>query len=148
MMKLLPNEEKLVSSNDDKIVLTNHRIQMTDSVWGQSYTISISLENISSIEIKYKSNIILLVLGALSVLAGLYAASENRDSDSMLGGIALGLGFFALWWFTRKHIVSISSNGGSSLDFMVQGMGEERIADFIYKVSLAKQARTNQLAKL
>ena len=71
-MKLLPNEEKLITSNEDKIVLTNHRIQMTDSFWGQSFTISIFLEDISSIEIKYKSNILLLILGAICVLGGFY----------------------------------------------------------------------------
>lgn len=146
-MKLLPNEEKLITSNEDKIILTNHRIQMRDSVLGQSFTVSIFLEDISSIEIKYKSNILLIILSAICVLAGFYMAGQ-RGSEDMIGGLVLGGIFFAIWWFTRKHIVSISSDGGASLNFMVQGMGDDKIADFIHNVSLAKQTRVNQLAKL
>lgn len=147
-MKLLPNEENLVTSNGDKIILTNHRIQMTDSVWGQSFTVSIFLEDISSIEIKYKSNILLLILGAICVLGGFYMAGQHGGNDGMIGGLVLGGIFFAIWWFTRKHIISISSDGGASLNFMVQGMGDEKINNFVHDVSLAKQKRVNQLAKI
>lgn len=147
-MRFLPNEEKLITSNKDKIILTNYRIQMTDRVWGQSFTISIFLEDISSIEIKYKSNILLLLLCTICVLGGLYIAGQSNGIEGMLGGVILGGIFFAMWWFTRKHIISISSDGGSSLNFIVQGMGDEKIHDFVHNVSLAKQARVNQLAKL
>jgi len=151
-MKLLPNEEKLVTSNEDKIFLSNHRIQMTDSAWGQSFTISIFLEDISSIEIKYKSNILLLILGAICVLGGFYMGGFNfiqgRGGEGMISGLVVGGIFFAIWWFTRKHIISISSDGGSSLKFMVQGMGDDKINDFVHNVLLAKQTRVNQLAKL
>lgn len=147
-MKLLPNEEKLITSNEDKIILTNHRIQMTDSVWGQSFTVSIFLEDISSIEIKYKSNILLLILGAICVLGGFYVGGQGSGIEGMLGGIVLGGIFFAVWWFTPKHIISISSDGGASLNFMVKGMGDDKINDFVHNVSLAKQTRVNQLAKL
>lgn len=146
-MKLLPNEEKLITSNKDKIILTNHRIQMTDSVWGQSFTISIFLEDISSLEIKYKSYILFIILGVICLYGGVYMAGQE-ESEAMIGGLVLGGIFFALWWFPRKHIISISSDGGASLNFMVQGMGDDKIADFIHNVSLAKQTRVNQLHKL
>ena len=144
-MNLLPNEEKLVSSNEDKIILTNHRIHLTDSVWGQSFTISIFLEDISSIEIKYKSTILFIILGVLCILGGFYASAQG---GSFLGGIFLGGIFLALWWFTRKHVVSVSSNGGSSLNFIVQGMADEKISDFVHKISVAKQTRVNQIHKV
>lgn len=133
-MKLLPNEEKLLTSNGEKIVLTNYRIQMDDSILGQSYSISIFLENISSIEIKYKNNILFLILGALSAIGGF--AGGSPELGLIVGGI-----FIAIWWFTRKHVVSISSDGGSSLDFQVSGMKMEQIYDFRYNVELAKQER-------
>ena len=63
-------------------------------------------------------------------------------------GLFLGVIFFGIWRFTRKHVVSISSVGGSSLNFEVQGMDDDKIADFVYKVSLAKQTRVNQIVKL
>lgn len=145
-MKLLPNELEVVTSNDNKIILTNHRIQMNDSMWGQSFFISIFLEDISSIETKYKSYIFFLILAGISVLGGIFgvvSGNEEAFLSLIFGGI-----FFAAWWFTRKHVISISSNGGSSLNFIVQGMGNEQINDFVYKVSLAKQTRVNQLHKL
>ncbi len=147
-MKLLPNEEILITSNEDKIILTDHRIQMNESSWGQNFTISIFLENISSMEIKYRSNILLLVFGVISVLGGFYFGSQIYGNNALIVGIALGVLFFIIWWLTRKHIISISSNGGSSLNFMVQGMDEKKINDFIHKISLAKLKRVNQLAKL
>jgi len=142
-MQLLPNEEKLLTSNGDKIILTNHRILMTDSVWGQSFSIIIFLENISSIEKKYKSNILFLIGGALIVLVGFYAGNQDTVGGLVLGGI-----FIAIWWLTRKHVISISSNGGSSLNFMLQGMSDDKINDFVHKVSIAKQTRVNQLHKV
>jgi len=139
-MNLLPNEEKLITSDNNNIVLTNYRIQMTDSEWGQSFSISIFLENISSIEIKYKSSIILLILGAISAIASIYLKNPE--------GFIICAILFAAYWFTRKHIISISSDGGSSLTFLVQGMDDEKINDFVHNVSLAKQTRVNQLYKL
>lgn len=144
-MKLLPNEEKLITSNNDKVNLTNHRIQMRDSVWGKSYTISIFLEDISSIEIKYKSILWLLILGSLCLLSEVYMLNNGGGNEWLL---ILGIGFIAAWWFSRRHVISISSDGGSSLSFIVEDMGDEKINDFVYNVSLAKQARVNQLAKI
>jgi hypothetical protein len=147
-MKLLPNEEKLIISNADKIILTNHRIQMNDSVWGQSYTISIFLEDISSIEIKYKSNLIFIIFGVLSILAGVFLAGEHNGGQEIILGLVGGGVFLAFWWFSRKHIISISSDGGSVMKFIVSSMSDDKIADFIYNVSLAKQTRLNQLYRI
>ena|SRR6218665_320052 len=151
-MKYLPAETLIAASRGDKLVLTNHRIQMTDSnFWGQSFTISIFLEDISSMEVKHKSNTLLLMLGIICVLGGFI---RNGFMDivgseyAMFAGFVLGGIFFAIWFFTRKHIISISSNGGSSLNFIAQYMSDEKIDDFLYNVSLSKQTRVNQLAKL
>lgn len=146
-MKLLPNEEVLTTSNDDKIILTNHRIQMTCPVWGESYSISIFLDDISSIVIKNKRNVLFIVLCVICLVGGVCMAIEGA-SESMIVGLVLGGLFFALWWFSRKYIISISPDGGASLNFMVQEMGEETINEFIHDVSLAKQSRINQLYKL
>ena len=144
-MKLLPNEEKIIVSNEEKIILTNQRIKLTESVLGKSNTICIFLENISSIEIKYKSSLIFAVLGVLNILLGIYMKMQGNSNEIIF---ILGGAFLAVWWFTRKHVIAISSNGGSSLDFIIQGMDNEKINDFFYSVSLAKQKRVNELAKV
>lgn len=89
-----------------------------------------------------------IILGAICILGGAYMAGQHGGSETVIGGLVLGGIFFALWWFTRKHIISISSDGGASLNFTVQGMGGDKIADFIHNVSLAKLTRVNQLHKV
>ena len=61
-MKLLQNEEKLITSEEDRMILTNYRITKRDEIWGKSYKISIFLEDISSIEVHFKSNIVFLII--------------------------------------------------------------------------------------
>lgn len=102
-MKLLKNEEKLLSSNADKIVLTNQRIMMAEKVWGKSIKISICLEDISSVEIHYRSYIVFLILGIILALAELIMIIGDFG-NFRFGGILLGIIFIAIWWFTRKHL--------------------------------------------
>ena len=145
-MKLLQNEEKLISSNADKIVLTNQRIIMTEKVWGKSFKISICLEDISSIETHYKSNILFLIVGAILALGGLVMLTQA--GPAAIRGLVLGGIIIAIWWFTRKHLVTLSSKGGSHLNFIVENMSDEKIDNFITSVQEAKIKRVNQLFKV
>lgn len=147
-MKLLPNEKKLITSNKDKVILTDHRIQMTENEWGQSYRISIFLEDVVSIETKYKSYIGLVIFGILIILVSIFFAGQFRAPELIIGGLALGIILFITWFFSRQHIISIMSGGGSTLNFVIQGMNEDAISDFVYRVSLAKQERLKLLHKI
>lgn len=140
IMLMLTNEEKLVTSNQDKVVLTNQRVFMRESQWGQSYAISIFLEDISSVETKYKSNIFFIVVAVISIVVGVVLGAKQRVG-LIVGGI-----FLLLWWFSRKHIISISSDGGSTMNFLVEGMRDEKIEGFIQSVSEAKLKRVNELS--
>jgi hypothetical protein len=146
-MKLLPNEEKLITSNEDRIILTNFRITKRDEIWGKSYRISIFLEDISSIEVHFKSNIILLSIGILLILAG-GVIGDLGGAESSAGPLLLGGIFIAVWWFSRKHIVTVSSDGGSSLNILVKGMSDAKIEDFITSIQEVKLKRINELYKL
>jgi hypothetical protein len=145
-MKLLIDEEILVSSNENSVILTSHRITMRNEVWGKSHNISIFLEDISSIETHYKSNIIFLIIGLLFAFIGLFMLSKG-GGNMATGGFVIGGIFIAIWWFTRKHLVTISSDGGNALNFVVEGMADNKIDDFVTKVQEAKLKRVNQLYK-
>lgn len=147
-MKLLPNERKIVSSNGDTIVLTDHRIWMTDTEFGQSYSIGIFLEHISSIEIKYKSNVRLLFLAGIALIGGCFGQAIIQPNNFFVFGLIVAVICVGIWWYTRKHVVSIQPDGGVSLDFMVQGMRDEQINDFVHKVFEAQQARMKVLYKI
>lgn len=142
-MKIIPNEDIIQSSNDNKVVLTTQRVYMTDTVWGNSYNISIFLEDISSIESKYTSRVILIALAMLVLILG-YVASD-RGSGVLVGSLIIAAAFVLAWFMSKKHVISISSDGGASLNFIVTGMSAENINDFIYNVSLAKAAKVKNL---
>ena len=147
-MKLLPNEEKLITANRDNIVLTNHRIQLLERAsWWQTYIISIFLEDISSIEKKYSHNIVYLALSIFAIIPTLYFKTTMNDNFMVASGV-VAIIFFILWLSSRKHIIQISSNGGSSIKILLSGMSRDDAEDFIYNVSLAKQKRINQLGRI
>ena len=148
-MKLFPKEHEILSSNENKIILTNHRIQMNDKEWGRSNSITIFLEDISSMQTLYKSNILWLILGALCLLFSVYSfltlEQYYGDTSPIKIAFVLGLIFLALWWFSKRHIISIHSDGGKPLEFLVNRMSDSQIEDFIDKVQLAKAQRINEL---
>src|ERR1035437_6886714 len=112
-MTLFANEEQLVTSNGNKVILTSHRIQMTDSDWGSSYSIVIFLEDISSIETRYKSNIIFLILGCLGILFGFYLSSQTYSGGSLNIGFIGALVVFKKtcnkYFFGRGQLVKFPS---------------------------------------
>jgi hypothetical protein len=144
-MQLLPDEELLITSNQDKVVLTSQRVYLKDKEWGRSYQIILFLENISSIENVYKSNPVLLVIAALGLIVGLVTVDRAYDGGLWLGAFTVAGIFLLLWLNSRRHVVTISSNGGAKLNFLVEGMGEGQVQDFVDKVAAAKAGRMNQL---
>ncbi len=116
-MKLLPNEEQLFISKNKKMILTNHRVQMVESEWGQSSSITIFLEDISSIEKKFKSDIWLLILAPLIILSGFFLGSFYVSEIATLAGIALGFLCLGIWWATRKRLISISSKSPAEMSY-------------------------------
>ncbi|SRX54805.1 hypothetical protein [Aequorivita sp. CIP111184] len=147
-MKLLPNEEQLLISKNKKMILTNHRVQMVESEWGQSSSITIFLEDISSIETKFKNDIWLLILAPLIILSGFFLGDFYIGEIATLAGITLGVLCLGIWWATRKRLISISSNGGSQLNFAPRGMDIDKINDLVQAILIAKQARVDQLHKV
>lgn len=150
-MILLTDEHEILSSNESKIVLTNYRVHMHEKEWGRSYSIFIFLEDISSIEIRYSSNVIFFILAIISALFSiLIFSNSNIDStnEHLLGyGVVATIFFIILYWISNSHVISISSDGGKPLNFQISKMGDDDITDFIYKVSEAKNLRISSLSK-
>jgi len=139
-MQLLPEEDYLVRSNDDTVVLTTHRIKVRNKDWGMSYQNVIFLEDISSIEIRYSSWFIVLVLGFVLIGTGLFIAGQNNGD---LFNIATGGGalLILLYFLSRKHVVTITPDGGKGMDIQIKNMQDMQVEDFIEKVQIAKMAR-------
>jgi hypothetical protein len=144
-MQLLPNEETLVTSESERLILTTRRIRLKDKQWGRSHTVIIFLEDISSIENLYKSNILFLALAACGLFAGVLFFNDGSNTEIRNGGFIAGILFLLLWLNSRTHVVTISSNGGAKLNFVVEAMGESDVEEFLYNVSLAKAKRVEDL---
>lgn len=139
-MNLFPSEEYLVRSNNDRIILTTHRIQLTSKDWGSSYRSILFLEDISSIEKRSSSLFIALVIGIFLLVGGMMWANQadiNQINPATISGIILIIVYF----LSRKHVVSITPNGGKSLNFEIGQMSDEEVNEFIDKVQLAKLVR-------
>lgn len=115
-MESLENETLITESNNRQILLTTHRLRYHQSISKNSNFTSIMLDKISSIELTYHSNIWLLIIGILTL--------------PFLIGIILIILFFT----TKKHIVRITPDGGTSIVFETKGMKRDFLEDFINKV--------------
>ena len=144
-MNLLSNETILVKSNDDTIILTNLRIHMTSRKWGRSYQTTIFLEDISSIENAYKSNLSYLIFAIIAFFGGaIYIGNRDFILYTYMGLILGGI-FLSLWLSNRGQQVTFCSKGGHSLSFFVDHMNSEQVEDFIQKVEEARIQRLRQL---
>ena len=144
-MNLLSHERLLVSSNDNKIILTDQRIHMTDRIGGKPYQITIFLEDISSCEYFYRENFYYLISAIfLFFMAAVNIGNLNGEALVYFGFI-LGGFFLTLWIRSRQRMVKISSKGGSALCFVVERMDAVHIEDFLHKVQEAKAKRLKEL---
>jgi len=138
-MTLLENEEKLDSLTKSDL-LTNYRI-MKES--GNSYKISIFLEKISSIVVYYETKPLYLLLGIVSIIAGLimFGVGEELFQRISLFTFVIGVIFIINYFLTKKHVITISPDGGKNLNIEVKGTSKERIEEFITNIQRAKQAK-------
>ncbi len=98
------------------------------------------LEKISSIEIHYKSKVLLLIVGIILGIAGLFVGINNEGMAMVLGFVLSGL-FILIYLLTRKYVISIASDGGANINFQTKGMKREFLLDFINKIEKAKNEK-------
>ena len=137
-MILLENEVKLDALTD--VQLTNWRILQEYSSVGGSYKNSIFLEKISSVEVHYKSKPLYLILGVIVFIYGIWAFHEE-DGLSVLC-LFISASLVVAYFLTRKHVVSITPDGGSRINIVVKGADESHIERFITNIQEAKLAKT------
>lgn len=130
-IKLLEQEEIISESQNGNCVLTNFRIQYSDRQWGKAYFISILLQNISSIEISYRSNIFVLFIGILSIVVGAVSI------EGFLIGLVVGLLFIGLYLLGRRHFIVIVPNGGAKMKLLVKGMRTSEVLTFQNQIEQA-----------
>lgn len=122
-MELFSFEEYLVRSNNDRLILTTYRLHLRSKDWRQSYSNTLFLEDISSIEVRYSSFFLGLVLGIALIVGGIMWAQSGEVPPINLITIS-GCFLILIYFFTRRHLVSITPNGGKPINFEIGAMHE------------------------
>ncbi|MDR2083822.1 MAG: hypothetical protein LBP67_02355 [Bacteroidales bacterium] len=135
-------KDEIIIDSMESVKLTNYRIVQE---YGKSHFHSIFLENISSIQTQYKHKPILFFLAILCVIGGVVLFYISYEDFSYLLICGLGLIFIICYFFSRKHMLSISPDGGKSIDITFGRVSHEKLHDFITNVQDAKREKVDEL---
>lgn len=147
-MNLLQNEIELyVSATKNNVTLTNFRLVREELRYGSDYHLSVFLEDISSIELHYKSNLKILFLGILILLYAFYNMlfKNYAPVELKLSLLFFGTLFVIIWWFTRIFAISVKPNGGERIDCEFNAASNNNIREFLTAIEQAKLDRINSL---
>ncbi|WP_437823639.1 hypothetical protein [Tenacibaculum mesophilum] len=116
-MEAFENERLIIESKNRQIRLTSHRLRYYESPKNNANFTSIMLDKISSIELTYyNSSIWLLIIGIVTI--------------PMLVGLILIYMFLT----SKRHVISVTPDGGKPIIFETKGLKREFLDDFINKV--------------
>ncbi|HTM91772.1 MAG TPA: hypothetical protein VL095_05110, partial [Flavisolibacter sp.] len=90
--QLMQHEIILTQSDNGQITLTTHRLRYDNAAFSKAKIVSIMLENISSIEVDYKSWFLMLILGIASAVIGFgmsIIGANEQASDLQTVGFAV-----------------------------------------------------------
>lgn len=142
---LLDGEHVVMQSDDGMVVFTNLRFRYSYSKFGKADIVGMLLEKISSVEIHYRSMTFLIMLGSILFLLGvMVGVVEHELSYVLLGAVGGGL-LILLYFLSRKHFITICSDGGSKIHFYTRGMNSDRVLEFVNKLEEAIKARREEL---
>ena len=137
-MKLINDEQKILQSDTGQLILTTHRVRFDASASGQRKIVSIMLDELCSCELNASSNILLILLAAVSAIMGLFGFLAG-DLIMIPTGIVGAIVFAMAYLYTRRQALSLAS-AGATINVAAKGMKAEDIKDFIDAVEQAKFA--------
>lgn len=125
MINLLTNERLVASIDNDKVLLTNQRLQL---VSGGNFRI-INLNQISFIEIEQKYNYITLAVAVIVLLGG-FAVGGQQEA---IAAVLLFLLLMALYIYLPTKNILVRSSGGT-ISHKVNGIRNSDVHRFIFLV--------------
>ncbi|RZJ87394.1 MAG: hypothetical protein EOO20_16170 [Chryseobacterium sp.] len=144
-MQLFPDEYVITQSNDDRIILTSHRVSYNYISLNRSQTQTVMLEHITSCTVEKSANqlsLLLALAGALIVADGVYTNNQFQ----LYAGAAFTLLMGWRYLVSRRSLILISSPG-TTIKIIGDGLSKEQINDFINKVEHAKHQRLMSVAQ-
>ena len=132
-MELNTNEKIILSSDDGHIILTNMRIRQEIENAGSMHLKSILLPHVTSCEYIKESKPLLLVLGILCIISGLYM---HQEQEVLFGGLLIGIMLVLLFLSSLKKQLVIASPT-SKISINSSGFKTEAILAFVDKLEAA-----------
>ena len=126
---LLPGEQVVMRSDQDILTLTTKRVRYDSTVFGSSNFISITLDAVASCGLVTKSYPLLLLFAAIALFA---AFTQYGEAQWMAFAAAAVL--VIAYFFTRRKVISIASNGGQAILVPAKGMSRTAIIEFLEAV--------------
>jgi len=81
----------------------------------------------------------------LSFFLAVIGIGSGVSAAPIYGGLIIGGLFLTLWLGSRQRLIKISSKGGGALCFIIEGMSEAYIDEFLHKVQEAKANRLKDI---
>lgn len=146
-LPLLDGEHLLHQSPNHVVSLTTHRVRLHQANGSTAHIVSMMLEKVSSCEIRYLSYPWLLLVGAVVALGGVFALFQRAEPGAVALLLLLGVVLIIAYLASRRHVVSIASDGGARLSFETKGMRREVVVGFIDNLEQAKNQRMVHLSR-
>lgn len=140
-MQLQVNEIVLYESK--LLVISNQRIDYHIQSMGNQHHKGINLEDISSLEVKAKGYLILLILSIFCFVGGLAALYQNSDANGGQVGIGMALGLLLLWYFIKEKVLAVQPHGGKALFLNLNGFNKDEVGKLFDIIMDAKNSRFN-----
>ena len=132
-MSLMPGEQIVMSSDKDTLLLTTKRVRYDEAAYGSSNYVGITLDAIASCSLAMKTFPILLVFAAASFIG----AISQRGNEQLAFFVVTAV-LVAAYFFTRRAVISIASNGGEKILVPAKNMNRTTIIEFLEAVEQQK----------
>jgi hypothetical protein len=132
----LPEEKMLLQSNNDRLVLTTHRVRFQTNPGGDEKIVSIMLDELAICETMLRGKPWLMWAGAVAACIGI-------QGPAFWFGLLLeitALYLFGAYYATRVRIISLKSAAGAMI-VPTEEMSLGAVAQFIDAVEAAKNGR-------
>ena len=132
----LANEQTILTSDGNKLVVTSHRVRYVEYSRGTSQFTSMMLDAVVSCRITHTSRPWLLALALLALLFAI-TRPQNDDGVPQIVGYVLAALFVAAYFGTRRQVLEIAS-AAARINVLVRGMTLEKTTEIVTAIEDAR----------
>jgi hypothetical protein len=136
----MQGETVLVKVAGNRLVLSTHRVRYETEDMGNAVLKSIMLEELASVAMVRTSNVVLLILAAISLVLGVALSASNQAQEPFVIGAVAAAILAVLFFASRRQVLSLAS-AGTTITVSMQGMKLEAVKEFIERTEAAKNTR-------